>query len=243
MVGTARARMNSKYEQIPPRGLLPAAVTAANICLGFASMLETTAGRYDRAVHLLVLAILLDTLDGRVARWLRATSVFGKQLDSFCDVLSFGAAPAFLVYHAELRSLGAAGLAVALIYLLAGVFRLARFNLLSDPHAKARRTLGFPIPIGAGYLMALTLMRDHVPGIAGATMVLAVSTLMISRLRLPELRGTNIVTGALFVGILNYLAVVAWPNWYTVIWWNIWNLVILVLARREDRRVAYESGS
>lgn len=235
--------MNSKYEQIPPRGLFPAAVTAANICLGFASMLETTAGRYDRAVHLLVLAILLDALDGRIARWLRATSVFGKQLDSFCDVLSFGAAPALLVYHAELRPLGAAGLAVALTYLLAGVFRLARFNLLADPHAKARRTLGLPIPIGAGYLMALALMRERVPEVAGAATVLVVAAVMISRWRLPELHGASLVTATLLVGVLNYLALVAWPNWYTVLWWNVWNLVILVLARREDRRFAYESGS
>jgi len=235
--------MDSKYEQIPPRGMLPAALTAANICLGFASLLETAAGRYDRAVHLLVLAVLLDTLDGRVARWLRATSIFGKQLDSFCDVLSFGAAPAFLVFHAQLRPLGAPGLAVALAYLLAGVFRLARFNLLADPHAKARRTLGLPIPIGAGYLMALTLMRDRVPEVAGAMTVVLVTSLMLSRWRLPELRGAGVVTAALLVGIVSYLAVVVWPNWYSVIWWNGWNLVILVLARREDRRVACESGS
>jgi CDP-diacylglycerol--serine O-phosphatidyltransferase len=226
--------------QIPARGWIPAAVTAANICLGFLAMLQSATGRFETAVYLLVVAIVLDVVDGRLARWLRATSDFGKQIDSFCDVLSFGAAPAFLVYLAVLRPLGPAGLAAALLFLLAAVYRLARFAMLADPHAKARRTLGVPTPIGAGYLMALALMRDRLPALGGAAIVVGLAMLMASRWRLPDLKGTNLVTGMLVVGIGNYLAVVAWPNWYTVGWWNLWNLLILLAARWEDRRVAFE---
>jgi hypothetical protein len=65
---------------------------------------------------------------------------------------------------------------------------------------------------------------------------------MISRLQLPEFRGKSSVTVALLVGILNYFAVVAWPNWYTVGWWNLWNVVILLVAKSEDRRFQ-EAGS
>jgi CDP-diacylglycerol--serine O-phosphatidyltransferase len=69
-------------------------------------------------------------------------------MDSFCDALSFCAAPAFLAFEAVLQPLGSAGVAAAVFYLLAGVFRLARFNLTSDVHVKASRTVGVPTPIG-----------------------------------------------------------------------------------------------
>lgn len=233
--------MKSLTEHLPPRGWIPGAVTAANIAVGFAAILLAADGRYDRAVYLLVAAILLDMLDGRLARWLGATSLFGKQLDSFCDVLSFGAAPAFLIYQALLRPLGAWAMAVSLIYLLAGVYRLARFNLVSDEHSKARRTVGLPIPIGASYLMAATLIREDLNPQWAAVAVLIMATMMVSRWRLPDIKGTGLVTAMLIVGMFNYMAVVVWPNWYTVGWWNVWNLVILAAARSEDRRLAPEA--
>lgn len=211
-------------------------MTAANIALGFGSMLLAADGRFDAAVHLLVLAVMLDMLDGKLARLLHATSQFGKQMDSFCDVVSFGAAPAFLVYQAVLRPMGVVGVSISLIYLLAGVYRLARFNLISDPHAKARRTMGVPIPVGAGYLMATTLMRDRIDPAWGAALVLIVAVALVSHWRLPELSGINVVTGMLLVGVFNYLALVFWPNWYTVGWWNVWNVLIVIAAKQEDRK-------
>jgi len=226
---------------LPPRSWLPSLVTAANISAGFVSMLLAADGKFAAAVYLLVLAIVLDILDGRLARWLHATSEFGRQLDSFSDAVSSGAAPALLVYLAVLRDLGIVGVAVALVYVLAGLFRLVRFNLLSDPHSKARRSLGVPIPVGAGYLMAVALMRDSIDPWWGAVVVLVAAVAMTSRVRFPNLAGTNVVTGMLVVGILNYIAVVAWPNWYTVGWWNVWNLMILVAARFEDRRLTLRS--
>lgn len=215
-------------------------VTGANIAAGFVAMLQVAAGEFERAVYLLVLAVVLDMLDGPLARRLHATSVFGKHLDSFSDVSSFGVAPAFLIYHAELKPLGAFGVAVALGYLLAGVYRLARFNLVADPHRKSSRTMGVPIPVGAGYVMALALMRDRLPPWAVVGVIVVVAAAMVSRWRLPSLAGAGVVTAMLLVGICNYLAVVAWPNWYTVAWWNVWNLAILVAARSADRRDTFE---
>ncbi len=116
------------------------------------------------------------------------------------------------------------------------VLRLARFNLLSDAHEKDRRTLGVPIPIGAGYLMAAVLMRDAMSAQATAILVVVMALLMVSTVRLPQLKGRGIVSLMLLVGIANYLAVVAWPSWKTVIWWNLWNAVILVTAAVLDRR-------
>ena len=204
-------------------------------------MIAAAGGRFDASVYLLVLAIVLDTFDGRVARWLGATSEFGRELDSISDAVSAGAAPALLVYLAQLRPLGAVGIAVAVIYLLAGMYRLARFNLLSDAHAKARRTVGIPIPVGASYLMAVVLMRDQLPAAVAAGVAVLAAVGMASRWRLPELKGTNLTTAMLGVGILNYLTFVAWPNWYTVGWWNSWNLLIIIVARGEDRRLGLQA--
>ena len=195
-------------------------------------MLATADGRYETAVYLLALAIVLDTLDGNVARWLRATSQFGQEMDSFSDAISFGAAPSFLLYMALLKPLGMVGFVVSMIYLLSGVYRLARFNLTTDAHTKDQYSTGVPIPVGAGYLMATVLMRDEISPWVGSAVALTFAILMMSRITLPNLKGRNIVTAMLFVGMMNYLLVISWPNWYTVIWWNIWNAAILIVAAR-----------
>ena len=134
-------------------------------------------------------------------------------------------------------------MAGALLYLLMGVYRLARFNLLSDAHSKAKRTLGVPIPIGAGYLMAVVLMRREINPLAALAVVVAMALLMVTRWRLPDLKGLSLVSAMLLLGIGNYLAVVIWPNWYTVGWWNLWNVFIVFAARLEDRRMALEAAS
>ncbi len=221
-----------------PRRLIfiPNAVTAANIAVGFLAMLAAADGRFELSVYLLFVCIFLDMADGRLARALKVTSKFGQEMDSLSDTVSFCVAPAILVQRSVLAPLEGVGVAVAVGYILAGVYRLARFNLTSDEHSKARKTLGAPTPIAAGYLMALVLMRDQVPAPAGAALVLVMGMLMVSRIQLPELHGKSLVSVLLLVGLVNYFALVIWPSWYTVIWWNVWNAVILVAAHREDRR-------
>lgn len=221
-----------------PRGryLVPNAASAANIVAGFCSMLATAHGKFELAVYCLIAAILLDMMDGRLARWLNATSKFGQEIDSFSDTISFCTAPAFLAYNACLTPLGGWGVAASLVYVLAGVFRLARFNLTSDEHAKSPRTLGVTTPVGAGYLMVLALMRAEVPPLWAAALVLLLAGLMVSRWRLPDLKGRSFVTAMMLVGILNYFAVVFRPGWPTVIWWNVWNVAILAAANWQERR-------
>ena len=206
-------------------------------------MLLAAAGQFEFAVYVLCLAIVVDMLDGRVARALRATSEFGRQLDSFSDAGSFGVAPAFLVYVAILRDLGATGVAVAVIYMLSGMFRLARHNLLSDAHAKARRTMGLPIPVAASYPMAIALMRDQLTPPVAAGIVLLMAYFMATRWRLPELKGLGPVTAMMAVGIVNYLVFVGRPNWYTFSWWSFWNLWIVIASRTEDRKLTVEASA
>ena len=224
------------------RILAPSAVTSANIAAGFMAMVAAADGRFELSVYLLVVAILCDVLDGTIARLLGATSDFGQEMDSFSDAISFGVAPAFLVYLSVLRPLGFWGLAVSLIYLLAGVTRLTRFVLTSDAHSKELRTTGAPIPAAASYLMAAVLMRDSMSVQAIAVVVLVMALLMVSRIRLPSLKGKNIVTAMLLVGIVNYLLVVIRPGWITIGWWNVWNACILVAAKIQSNRLETSSA-
>lgn len=221
-----------------PRRLvfIPNAVTAANIVVGFLAMLAAADGRFELAVYLLFVCIMLDMADGRLARALKVTSKFGQEMDSLSDTVSFCVAPAFLVQRAVLQPLEGVGVGVAVTYILAGVYRLARFNLTSDEHSKARKTLGAPTPIAAGYLMVLVLMRDQVPVPAGAALVLVMGMLMVSRIPLPELHGRSLVSAMLLIGLGNYVAVLVWPSWLAVAWWNVWNLAILFAAHRADRQ-------
>jgi CDP-diacylglycerol--serine O-phosphatidyltransferase len=201
-------------------------------------MLLAVEGRYEAAVYVLFAAIMLDSFDGRLARKLGATSTFGQQLDSFSDSISFGVAPAFLLHVAILGDYGLVGFLAPLIYLLAGVYRLARFNILSDAHGKAHRTLGLPIPIACGFLMALVVMRDEMAPGWSVVVVIAVALGMISKARLPDLKGRGLVSSMLLVGLCNFIAVLIWPGWGTVSWWMAWNLLILLATKLEDRRLA-----
>lgn len=217
-----------------PVGAQPAA--AANISLGFLALVAASHDRLELAVGLVVAAIIVDMLDGRVARWLGATSAFGQQLDSFSDAVSSGVAPAFLVHRFILSELGVAGIVLSLAYLLAGVARLTRFNLTSDVHTKADKTLGVPIPVAAGYMLALVVMRERLsPWMAGAV-VLVLAILMVSHLRLPELRGNDLVGILMIIGIGTYFSVLLRPSWATVALWNGWNVVILAAAAAFERR-------
>lgn len=218
------------------RLLAPTILTLANISAGFLAILAASEDRFPLAIWLVVGAILLDGLDGRVARRLGATSEFGRQLDSFSDAVSCGVAPAFLVYRAVLGSLGVFGAAVAVLYLLAGIARLTRFNLTSDVHTKARRTVGVPIPIAAGYMLALVAMRGQLaPELAAAAVVL-LGLLMVSRWHLPELRG-DVVGIFILLGLGTYFAVLLHPGWVTVAVWNAWNVVILAVAAMLEQRL------
>lgn len=109
--------------------LFPNMITTAALLCGFYSIIASTGGQFEKAVYAIFLAALFDGLDGRVARWTNAQSAFGEQFDSLSDMLSFGVAPAILVYSWILSPLGRIGLACAFIFTACAAFRLARFNV------------------------------------------------------------------------------------------------------------------
>jgi CDP-diacylglycerol--serine O-phosphatidyltransferase len=133
--------------------LLPQLFTTANLFFGFFSLIQSTAGSYDRAALGIFLAALCDSLDGRVARLARSTSRFGSEYDSLADVVSFGVAPAFLAYHAGgLSALRRTGWLLAFLFAACAALRLARFNV--HPSRYRGRFEGLPSPAAAGMVAA-----------------------------------------------------------------------------------------
>ena len=144
------------------RFILPSLLTIIGVCLGISSIKFSLDQNYSLAVIFLVFASLLDALDGRIARLIKGTSEFGKELDSLTDFVSFGIAPAFILYFWELKNYGKIGWAITLIFSVCCVLRLARFNLtkISDDEEWKRNYFeGIPSPAGA-ILILLPLIYE-----------------------------------------------------------------------------------
>ena len=135
------------------RFILPNLLTIIGVCLGISSIKFALDGNYSSAVIFIVFASILDALDGRIARLIKGTTEFGKELDSLTDFVSFGIAPAFILYFWELKNFGKIGWAITLIFSVCCVLRLARFNLTKiyeDAEWKLNYFEGVPSPAGAG---------------------------------------------------------------------------------------------
>ncbi|HLE10196.1 MAG: CDP-diacylglycerol--serine O-phosphatidyltransferase [Bdellovibrionales bacterium RIFOXYD12_FULL_39_22] len=165
---------------------LPNTFTALNIACGFASVIYSFQYKFEQAALILLLGALFDSVDGRIARLTGTQSPFGEQFDSLSDVISFGVAPAMLVYQKFLINLGRPGLVVAFIYLLCGALRLARFNA-NIKKINPSFFQGLPIPGGAMAMIGLVLFAEEFEIINDFTpaiflYILAYSLLMISNI-------------------------------------------------------------
>ena len=144
------------------RYLLPNILTLGGVCMGISSIKFSIDGNFSLAVTLILFAAILDALDGRIARLIKGTSEFGKELDSLTDFVSFGIAPVFILYFWELNTYGKLGWAIALIYSVCCVLRLARFNLTkveNQQEWKSNFFEGVPSPAG-GILILLPLIYE-----------------------------------------------------------------------------------
>ncbi len=133
--------------------LLPNIVTLTGVCFGLTSLKHTFAGNLKLAVIFLIIAAVIDAIDGRIARLLKSTSEFGAQLDSLADFLNFGVAPAFLLYFWELKNIKIYGWWSVMLLVVCTALRLARFNISTqgdnDEDYKNNFIVGVPAPIGA----------------------------------------------------------------------------------------------
>jgi len=176
--------------------LLPSLFTVGNMLCGFAAVLYAIHGQLERACWLILLAGLLDGLDGRIARLTGSSSEFGREYDSLADVVSFGIAPAVLVYQWGLHEAGRWGWAATFLFLVAGSVRLARFNVKGGLEDR-RFFVGLPIPAGAGALTLMVLVDpeplvDKPLAIAASFFVFLVSVLMVSTIRYRSFKEWNL---------------------------------------------------
>lgn len=208
--------MRSKY---PFLVVIPSLFTISSIFCGFYAILHATAAdtpdRFTKAAVAIIFAMLFDMLDGRAARATRTESAFGVQMDSLADVISFGLAPAVLVYKWSLEAFGLLGLAVSFLYCVCGALRLARFNVLAASRKTAKHFLGMPIPLAAANLSALVLLHARA-GIVEAgprplvmAVVLLLAALMVSSIRYPALKNTTPLQNTLAVLLLAALLLIA----------------------------------
>ncbi|TIX52158.1 CDP-alcohol phosphatidyltransferase family protein [Alteraurantiacibacter aquimixticola] len=220
------------------RAVIPNAITAAALCSGLTGIRFAIVGDWEKALYAIVLAGVLDGIDGRIARLLKAQSRFGAELDSLADSLSFGMAPALVLFLWSLQDLPRFGWFAALGFAICCALRLARFNAQIDteeqPHKSAGFLTGVPAPVGAGLAFlpmffwlasGEDLFRDELL-VAGWTVLIAV--LMISNLatlswasirpgkdiRLPAIA----LVGMLFAALL------------TEPWWTLALICVIYLA-------------
>jgi CDP-diacylglycerol--serine O-phosphatidyltransferase len=195
----------------PPTGsffrMLPNALTTLALCAGMNAIRFAVQGRWEAAVIAIVVAAVLDTLDGRTARLLNAQSKFGAELDSLADIVSFGVTPAILLYLWALHSAGNIGWMATLAYSICAALRLARFNTalsaIGPRQPKAPYFVGVPTPAGAGSAL-LPLVIDLEAGepvlvnhpFFVSLWVLGVALLMVSRI--PTLALTSFRVGQRF---------------------------------------------
>ena len=189
-----------RFRPVPARFLLPNLVTLLALSSGVTAIRWSIEGHYEWAVYGIIFAIVLDAMDGRLARLLHGTSRFGAELDSLADFVNFGVAPAIMVYFWTLNTLHNLGWLICLMFAIAGALRLARFNVaLDDPNKPAWASTFFTgIPAPAGAMLALLPLYLGFLGIVGnghdhaslfAIYLVVIGVLMVSRV--PTFSGKN----------------------------------------------------
>jgi CDP-diacylglycerol--serine O-phosphatidyltransferase len=179
--------------------LLPSLFTVANLFCGYACVVYALRGDYETAAPFVGFAIVLDLLDGRIARLTGTDSEFGLQFDSLADVISFGMAPAILAFGWGLAPLGRLGWAAGFVYVTAAAMRLARFNIQSAAGADKRYFVGMPSPAAAGvvastvfaYPYGLSAYGSAVPALA---LMLVPGVLMVSTIRFRSFKTIDLQT-------------------------------------------------
>ncbi|MCQ2362388.1 MAG: CDP-diacylglycerol--serine O-phosphatidyltransferase [Acidaminococcaceae bacterium] len=201
------------------RRIVPNSISGLSLVFGIISIFNAFEGNFFRASILIILAVCADACDGRAARLLHCQAEFGVQLDSLCDLASFGVAPAVLIYQYSLHELGLVGQVVAALYAFWGAMRLARFNVnTSVVHGYFQ---GMPIPAGACFLATYVLSGLQFPSLAVAVMTFVLGIILYSTVKFPDCKGKGnplgpikpvaLVGGLLLGGYIVYLDFNAWP--------------------------------
>ncbi|MEO1746138.1 MAG: CDP-diacylglycerol--serine O-phosphatidyltransferase [Pseudomonadota bacterium] len=219
-----------RLRDIPLRYVVPNIVTVLAICAGLSAIRVAFEGQFAAAIGLIVIAALLDGLDGRVARLMKAASKFGKEMDSLADVVNFGVVPAFVLYAFALDEAKQFGWTAALLYVIACTLRLARFNILADDESRPKWEQAFFVGVPAPAAALLVLAPVYVgflgfePGWYTAN-VIAIYTILIAFLMVSSLPvwSAKTISGIprtrvvpVIMGVVLYVAMLANFTWLTM---------------------------
>src|SRR5450631_4254191 len=194
--------------------LLPNLLTTAALFAGFYAIVQAMNGRFDQSAVAIFVAMVLDGLDGRVARLTKTQSAFGAEYDSLSDMVSFGAAPALVVYEWALRSLGKLGWVAAFVYIAGAALRLARFNTMLEVSDK-RYFQGLPSPSAAALVAGFVwIIEDYAidpESIRLAAWVVTVfaGLTMVSNLRYYSFKTINLRRSVPFVAVIMIVLAIA----------------------------------
>ena len=187
--------------------LLPNLFTMGNLFCGFFAMISAIKGDYGTAASAIIIANVFDILDGKVARMMKATSRFGMEFDSLADLVSFGVAPALLIFQWSLSSFGRFGWLAAFLFVACGALRLARYNVQAETSEKGTFT-GLPIPAAASMAATTVLIADHLgaTGIESNIVLLllcyGLAFLMVSNVKYPAFKDSIFQGRAPFVALV-----------------------------------------
>jgi CDP-diacylglycerol--serine O-phosphatidyltransferase len=241
----SRVRLKPKLTGLPFQKFIPNLLTLTALCAGLTSIRFALESRWETAVILIFVSIILDGMDGRVARLLGSTSKFGAELDSFADFCNFGIVPGVVIYLYALKDLGRFGWSFVLFYTICMVLRLARFNTLIDSPVKSNFFVGVSAPFGA--LLALMPMMTQfqleeaysIPPLFYGIELSIVSGFLISRIptfALKNGRVPKIWILPIFIGVgLGMASLIAFP-WATLTLGGVLYLASIPFSIRASKK-------
>jgi CDP-diacylglycerol--serine O-phosphatidyltransferase len=194
--------------------LLPSIFTIGNMFCGYASIMYAMRGELDSAAPFIGFAVVLDMLDGRIARMTNTSSAFGLELDSLADIISFGLAPAVLAFAWGLSDLGRVGWAAGFMFVTAAAMRLARFNIQSPAQLDKRYFVGMPSPPAAGVIAATVFAWPYplagvAQGVGAMAIVLIPAALMVSTIRFRSFKTINFGWSLSYINTVLVAALIA----------------------------------
>ena len=210
--------MKPIFNNQPQKGsvifLLPSLITLSAMCSGFFAVFAAIDSNYIKSSYLIFLAIILDSLDGRVARITHTASPFGAQLDSMSDMVNFGFAPAMIIYYWNLHILGKIGGIVVFIYAAAAALRLARFNTMLSVVDKKYfiglpSTSAAPLVVGYVWLCSYFELNDRIFIIIGLFITIITALSMVSNIKFYSFKEFNFHHRAKFRALLIFLLILA----------------------------------
>ncbi|CAM4484575.1 CDP-diacylglycerol--serine O-phosphatidyltransferase [Paenibacillus tarimensis] len=220
---------------------IPSLFTIGNLFLGVIAIISVFNEKPEMAAMMVIIAMLLDGVDGRVARALNAQSEFGKELDSLSDVISFGVAPAFIMYVVAFQELNpAVAWIVTALFPICGALRLARFNVVAGTPGYF---IGLPIPAAGGVVCTLALFYQDIPVSVLLISTLVLSYLMVSNIKYPNFKKVGIPRGAvwavpLIVAVVVVLGIYLPEHLSKIIFIPLVLYALYGLKKNVDRRLA-----